>query len=172
MGETDLITNILFYIFACLLILSAILSIFSKKVLYSILWAVSVFVCTSGLFYLLGSEYNSIVQFMIYCTAVPVILAFAVMFTDYFRDKKIYLTRGKRLYISFLAVGICISLIVFILNLTEGDFSYVFDSPVIIDGIKNLTSITKDIFLKYMYAFEMIALLVLIIAAGVSNHDE
>lgn len=169
MSETDLITNILFYVFAVLLILSAIFSILSKKIIYSILWAVSVFVCTSGLFYILGSEYNSVVQFMIYCTVVPVILAFAVMFTDYFKDKKIYLTENKRLYISFLAVGICISLIIFILNLTSDDFSYIFDNlPV----INNMVSITKDIFLKYMYAFEMIALLVLIIAAGVSNHDE
>ena len=169
MSETDLITNILFYVFAVLLILSAILSILSKKIIYSILWAVSVFVCTSGLFYILGSEYNSVVQFMIYCTVVPVILAFAVMFTDYFKDKKIYLTENKRLYISFLAVGICISLIIFILNLTSDDFSYIFDN---LPAINNMVSITKDIFLKYMYAFEMIALLVLIIAAGVSNHDE
>ena len=172
MLESNLITTIMFYLFAGILILSVVFSIFSKKILYSILWAISAFLCTSGIFYLLGNEYNSIVQFMIYCTVVPILLSFAVMFTDYHKDKHLYITQKPRLYGSFFAIGLCVSLILFILNLTGTDISY-FDMPTqAIDNTQNLISITKDIFLKYMYAFELLALIVLIIAAGVSNHDE
>ena len=171
MTENNLIMNIMFYLFAVILIASVLCSIFSKKIIYSILWAISVFICTAGLFWFLGNEYNSVVQFMIYCTAVPILLAFAIMFTDYYKDNKIHITQKTRLYGSFLATGLCILLVFFVLNQTSADLPYE-EITVIADSTQNMLSITRDIFTKYMYAFELIALVILVIIAGVSNHDE
>ena len=73
---------VIFYIAAFILILFALLSMFLKNVIYSLLAAVMVFFDAALLFYVLGSEYNAIIQAAIYGLAVPVIIGVSIMFTN------------------------------------------------------------------------------------------
>ena len=72
---------IIFYIASALIITSACISMFAKNIIYSLLAAILVFFSVSVIFYMLGSEYNAIIQAAIYGFAVPVIIGLSIMFT-------------------------------------------------------------------------------------------
>ena len=73
---------IIFYPLAIALILATIFAISFRNIFYSLLSSIVVFFITGVLFYILGSEYNAIIQIAIYGVAVPVILGLAIMFTN------------------------------------------------------------------------------------------
>ena len=78
---------IVFYPAAILMILFAILAIKFRNIFYSLICAIGVFFLAGLFFYILGSEYNAIIQIAIYGVAVPVVLGLAVMFTNLKNEK-------------------------------------------------------------------------------------
>jgi len=172
MLSNNLITSIMFYLFSLILILSALFTLFSKKIVYSLVSAIAVFLSSAGLFFTLGAEYNSVIQFTVYCTAIPILLAFAIMFTDYYKDSKITLTTKPRFYLSFLIIGIALSIFIFILKLNTLSLDNWTNSIIDINNFRVFASITEHIFMHYIYAFEFLALLLLIVIVGISNHDK
>ena len=65
------------------------MSIKFKKIFYSLLCAITVFFLAGFFFYVLGSEYNAVIQIAIYGIAIPVILGLAVMFTNLKKDESV-----------------------------------------------------------------------------------
>ena len=53
-----------------------------NNIFYSLLSAIIVFFIAGMFFYVLGSEYNAVIQIAIYGVAVPVIHGLAIMFTE------------------------------------------------------------------------------------------
>ena len=78
---------IIFYPSALLMILLALFAIGLKDIFRSLLCAISVFFLTGLVFYILGSEYNAVIQIAIYGVAVPIILGLAIMFTSHKKEK-------------------------------------------------------------------------------------
>ena len=74
--------EIIFYSASFLIVVFGILALFFKNIFYSLLSAICVFFITAIFFWLLGSEYNAIIQLAVYGFAVPVILGLGIMFTD------------------------------------------------------------------------------------------
>ena len=85
---------IIFYIASFILIGFALMSMLFKNIIYSLLCAIMVFFSASIFFYILGSEYNAIIQAAIYGLAVPIIIGLSIMFTT--RKNKPY--KESRLY--------------------------------------------------------------------------
>ena len=108
---------IVFYPAAVLIILFAIMAIKFKNIFYSLLSAIAVFFFAGYFFYILGSEYNAVIQIAIYGVAVPVVLGLAVMFTNLKNEKKSEELSPNLKYIMFLTGGM-FSLIVLHLLLT------------------------------------------------------
>ena len=79
---------VLFYISSSLLVIFAICSLFSKKIINSLLWAILTFFAGGLIFYILGSEYNAIIQALIYGLAVPIIIGLSIMFCTNDETKK------------------------------------------------------------------------------------
>ena len=71
---------VFFYIASVGIILFALLSLFAKNVIYSLLWAILVFFFGAVIFFILGSEYNAIIQAAVYGLAVPIIIGISIMF--------------------------------------------------------------------------------------------
>ena len=72
---------VIFYSASVLITIFALLALFARNVVYSLLAAVVVFFFGALFFYVLGSEYNAIIQAAIYGLAVPVIIGVSIMFT-------------------------------------------------------------------------------------------
>ena len=72
---------IVFYPAAAVMLLFALLTIKFNNIFYSLLSAIVVFFLAGMFFYVLGSEYNAVIQIAIYGVAVPVILALRIVYS-------------------------------------------------------------------------------------------
>ena len=164
-------TALIFYPTALIIIIFSVLTIFSKKIVYSLISAIVVFMAAGLIFYLLGAEYNAVIQLTIYGLAVPILLAMAIMFTDVRNEKNTILT-GARKFVIITAVLLIAMSVVYLtaiaINLTA--------IPIFSDANTNLNSfrifdaITDGFFTSYLIAFELFSILLLAVVAGVSDN--
>src|SRR4030095_12386418 len=73
---------IAFYLFAALTIASAILVIFARNPVHSVLWLILAFFNAAGLMLLLGAEFIAMLLVIVYVGAVAVLFLFVVMMLD------------------------------------------------------------------------------------------
>ena len=77
-----MITILAFYLFATLTIAPAILVIFARNPVHSVLWLILAFFNAAGLFLLLGAEFIAMLLVIVYVGAVAVLFLFIVMMLD------------------------------------------------------------------------------------------
>jgi NADH-quinone oxidoreductase subunit J len=77
-----LIALIAFYVFAGLTIASAILVIFARNPVHSVLWLIVAFFNAAGLMVLAGAEFIAMLLVIVYVGAVAVLFLFVVMMLD------------------------------------------------------------------------------------------
>ncbi len=77
-----MITTLMFYMFAAVLIISALMVITSKNPVHSVLWLILAFFNAAGLFLLLGAEFAAFILIIVYVGAVAVLFLFVVMMLD------------------------------------------------------------------------------------------
>ena len=94
-----MIASLAFYLFAFVLILSALFVISAKNPVHSVLFLILAFFNASGLFVLLGAEFVAFILAIVYVGAVAVLFLFVVMmldisFADLRRDSMQYIPLG------------------------------------------------------------------------------
>src|ERR1051325_3776254 len=77
-----LITNLLFYIFSTILVLSSMAVITVRNPVHAVLFLIFAFFNSAGLFILLGAEFISMLIVIVYVGAVAVLFLFVVMMLD------------------------------------------------------------------------------------------
>ena len=77
-----MIAILAFYLFATLTILSAVLVIFARNPVHSVLWLIVAFFNAAGLMLLLGAEFIALLLVIVYVGAVAVLFLFIVMMLD------------------------------------------------------------------------------------------
>jgi NADH-quinone oxidoreductase subunit J len=77
-----MITILAFYLFATLTVTSAILVIFARNPVHSVLWLIVAFFNAAGLMLLLGAEFIAMLLVIVYVGAVAVLFLFIVMMLD------------------------------------------------------------------------------------------
>ncbi len=165
---------LIFYPAAILMIVFALLTLKFKNIFYSLISAIMLFFIVGLLFYVLGSEYNAVVQIAIYGVAVPIILGLAIMFTDLKKDSE---SVGKISGIKFFAIlfGGVFVLAVFYLILTSLLVSPMgFDVTEVVgnSSVQVLNAFGHGIFIKYVWAFELVSLILTITVVGLTLLDK
>src|SRR5438067_8160870 len=77
-----LIAILAFYLFATLTIGSALLVIFARNPVHSVLWLIVAFFNAAGLMLILGAEFIALLLVIVYVGAVAVLFLFVVMMLD------------------------------------------------------------------------------------------
>ena len=77
-----MITLIAFYLFAAMTVGSALLVIFARNPVHSVLWLIVAFFNAAGLMLLLGAEFIAMLLVIVYVGAVAVLFLFIVMMLD------------------------------------------------------------------------------------------
>src|SRR5512137_852726 len=77
-----MIQTLAFYLFATLVIASAVLVITSRNPVHSVLWLIVAFFNAAGLIVLLGAEFIAMLLVIVYVGAVAVLFLFVVMMLD------------------------------------------------------------------------------------------
>src|SRR5215203_52364 len=74
-----MITILAFYLFATLTVTSALLVIFARNPVHSVLWLIVAFFNAAGLMLILGAEFIAMLLVIVYVGAVAVLFLFIVM---------------------------------------------------------------------------------------------
>ena len=77
-----MITILAFYLFATLMVTSALLVIFARNPVHSVLWLIVAFFNAAGLMLILGAEFIAMLLVIVYVGAVAVLFLFIVMMLD------------------------------------------------------------------------------------------
>ncbi len=71
-----------FYLFAICVIAGGLFTVISRNPVHSVLWLILAFLCSAGLFVLLGAEFVAMLLIIVYVGAVAVLFLFVVMMLD------------------------------------------------------------------------------------------
>ena len=161
---------VFFYIASVGIILFALLSLFAKNVIYSLLWAVLVFFFGAVIFFILGSEYNAIIQAAVYGLAVPVIVGVSIMFRGKPQKDDSSVKKFVLPYVTIMCAGIFVLAFVYLImmSLVMMPDTFHLMKAVHITAFDNISAFAKGIFVDYVWAFELVSLLLLIVIAGIS----
>jgi NADH:ubiquinone oxidoreductase subunit 6 (subunit J) len=81
-GDALMDADLLFFLFfAAVIIISALMVLFSKDIVRSVMWLALAFVGVAIVFIFLNAEYLAIFQIIIYVGAVAVLMLFGIMLT-------------------------------------------------------------------------------------------
>ena len=141
---------------------SVLITIFA---LLALLAAVVVFFFGALFFYLLGSEYNAIIQAAIYGLAVPVIVGVSIMFTTRSGSRaKSFITP----YITLLCSGIFLLAFIYLVMMSLAMSPDTFHTMelVQVNAFDTIRAFARGIFINYVWAFELVSLLLTIVIAG------
>src|SRR5215469_17226598 len=102
-----MIETIAFYLFSAVLVASAVMVIFSRNPVHSVLFLILAFVNAAGLFVLIGAEFLAFILIIVYVGAVAVLFLFVVMMLD------VDFAELRQGFITYLPIGSAIGIILF-----------------------------------------------------------
>lgn len=162
-----MLEQIVFYVFASLLVLSASMVITVRNPVHAALFLVLAFFCSAAVWLLLQSEFLAIVLILVYVGAVMVLFLFVVMLLD------INLAPLREGFARFLPVGLFFAALMMVsMGLIVGSDTVLsnvnISATIQADSdISNTRALGQLLFTEYLYPFEIAGavLLVAIIAA-------
>ena len=156
-----MITTLLFYSFAAVLVVAALGGITSRNPVHSALVLVLAFFESAMLWLLMGAEFLAIVLILVYVGAVMVLFLFVVMMLD------INVERMREGYTRYLALGIGVAVIV-ILEIGHVIWFRSQELPFLTvpephpAGYSNTKELGSVLYTEYVYAFELAAVVLLL----------
>ena len=159
--------EIIFYVFASILLLTSLGVILFKNPVYSAISLILSFITSAALWLLLQAEFLAIVLILVYVGAVMVLFLFVVMMLnidDVVRTSKFNKMAPFALFIGLIIVAELITLI----WIRSDQFSVVTVPTGFLDSsVSNTTALGTALFTDYLYSFE-IAGFILLLAIVVS----
>ncbi len=159
-----MIETIAFYLFSAVLVASAVMVVFSKNPVHSVLFLILAFFNAAGLFILLGAEFVAMILVIVYVGAVAVLFLFVVMmldinFADFRKGINSYLPFGI-----FLGVVLFIELVFLVFQtwvVPTGGASIAAPTPATAQ-IANTRALGQLIYTHYLYVFQVSGLILLV----------
>jgi NADH-quinone oxidoreductase subunit J len=161
-----MIALIAFYLFATVTIASAVLVIFARNPVHSVLWLILAFFNAAGLMLLTGAEFIAMLLVIVYVGAVAVLFLFVVMMLDVdFASLRSGFTRN-------LPFGLLIALV--LLAEIVIAFSAKRDGPVLQhasatpppNAIPNIEALGTLLYTRYLFVFELAGFILLVAMIG------
>jgi NADH-quinone oxidoreductase subunit J len=162
-----MITAILFYVFAAILLVSAAMVVSSRNPVHSVLFLILSFFNAAALFLIAGAEFLAMILVIVYVGAVAVLFLFVVMMLDV--DFEAFRTGYQR----YLPVGATVGVVLFIeLALVLGGWQLAPGSgqlrmsPMPSGGISNTEAIGRILYTDYVFLFQTAGLVLLVAMIG------
>lgn len=163
-----ILQTLAFYLFAAVLLASAVMVIASRNPVHSVLFLILAFFNAAGLFVLMGAEFLAMILVVVYVGAVAVLFLFVVMMLD------INFVELRQGFIRYLPVGAAIGLVLLAeLVLITGawtvapDVPGAFAAPVPPAGeVTNTHALGALLYTRYVYLFQAAGLILLIAMIG------
>ncbi len=171
-----MIQAIAFYLFAGLVIASAVMVIMSRNPVHSVLWLILAFFNAAGLMVLVGAEFIAMLLVIVYVGAVAVLFLFVVMMLDIdFAAMRAGFVKNFPLGLAVAAILLA-ELVLGIGAYSAGGLELGSAESVAVQGLgeSNIEAIGRLLYGPYIFLFEVagIILLVAMIGAIVLTHRE
>jgi NADH-quinone oxidoreductase subunit J len=164
-GNSVTADAILFWILALVTLASALTVILVPNPIYSALSLVMTMVGISALFVTLGAYFIAGVQLIVYAGAVMVLFVMVLMLFDLKHELQAF-TQGKLSgAVKIGAVGMLAGLVVGAILMSSGDGGAALVAPAV-EGDQT-KALGKILFSQYLFGFEVLGVLLLVIAVGV-----
>ena len=163
-----IIETIVFYLFACLTVASAILVVSSRNPVHSVLFLILAFFNSAGLFVLMGAEFIAFILVIVYVGAVAVLFLFVVMMLD------VDYAEFRAGFTKYMPIGAVVGLILVV------ELAFVLGSGVLnlepaaplaaptpaLQDTTNTEAIGNLLYTKYVYLFEAVGVVLLVAMIG------
>jgi NADH-quinone oxidoreductase subunit J len=164
-----MIETIAFYIFAAVLVASAIMVVFSKNPVHSVLFLILAFFNAAGLFILLGAEFVAMILVIVYVGAVAVLFLFVVMMLDI---NFVELRQGINTYMPFgifLGVVLFVELVFLVFQglvpTQAAQLAAAAPAPMAME-VSNTRALGQLLYTHYLYIFQVSGLILLVAMIG------
>jgi NADH-quinone oxidoreductase subunit J len=159
-----MITLLAFYLFATVTITSAVLVIFARNPVHSVLWLILAFFNAAGLMLLLGAEFIAMLVVIAYVGAVAVLFLFVVMMLDIdFSTLRSGFTRN--LPFGLLIALVLLAEIVIAMSAMKAGPTLAGAAP----GprpVQNIEALGLELYSRYLLPFELAGLILLVAMIG------
>ena len=157
---------LLFYTFSFTIIVSALMVIFSKQPINSVLFLIFSFINASGLFLLAGAEFLALIIVIVYVGAVAVLFLFVIMMLD-FNPETIKEETKKYLPVG-LMVGSILFLEIILMMYSPEIFSEEFKiiGRIVETDLTNTEILGGLIYTEYFLQFQMAGFILLVAMIG------
>ena len=161
-----------FYLFASVVVLSAVLTITARNPVHSVLWLILAFFNAAGLMLILGAEFIAMLLVIVYVGAVAVLFLFVVMMLN------IDFAEARQGFTKYLPFGLFVAVILIaeVLIATQawsaGPIVLANRTSVTPATIPNIEALGALLYTRYLYLVEAagLVLLVALIGAIVLTH--
>lgn len=146
--------NIIFYVFAALTVLGALLVISAKNPVRAVIAKVFTFFAAAGVWLTMQQEYLALLLIVVYVGAVLVMFLFVVMMLDI----DIVIKQKKLVFYWPIVILLCACLAVLISIVV----SHTFADETMTGGLGTVENLGREMFSnKYLYAFELAGMVLL-----------
>ena len=161
---------LLFYVFAAVTVLGALVVVTQRNPVYSLLSLVGAFFGLCGLYVLLEAPFLAVVQIIVYAGAIMVLFLFVVMVLNVPREDAAEWDRAHPLYRPMaVRVGAMLAVLLAL------EFGWALSRTTTIGGavnavpstvVSDVTELGKVLFTDYMFAFEVTSILIIAAMVG------
>ena len=163
-----MIQALVFYLFATVTVLSAVMVVTSRNPVHSVLFLILAFFNAAALFLLMGAEFIAMMLVVVYVGAVAVLCLFVVMMLD------INFTALRQGFQTYLPIGLLIGVVLFVeILISLGAWSI---GPEMIAAasaptpapadVSNTKAIGKLLYTQYVLLFQISGLILLVAMIG------
>ncbi len=156
------IYDFIFYLFAVVTIVSAIMVVTSDNIVRSAFYLLATFFGVSGIYVLLGADFVAVTQIMVYIGGILILLLFGVMLTSNITHVEIKKGTTK-LIPSIVAIGVFLGAVSSIMMRTEWR-TQLAELPQ-----TTSYSLGKLLLTDYVLIFELLGILLLIALIGAAS---
>ncbi|MBS3961765.1 MAG: NADH-quinone oxidoreductase subunit J [Sandarakinorhabdus sp.] len=162
-----MIQAIVFYLFASVVVASALMVILARNPVHSVLWLILAFFNAAGLFLVIGAEFIAMILVIVYVGAVAVLFLFVVMMLD------VDFTAMRSDFTRFLPLGLLLGLVLAIELILVGAVWVIGDlaleSRAAVApgaGLSNTQAIGTILYTDYVFIFQLAGMILLTAMIG------
>ena len=163
-----IISTIAFYLFAGMIIASAVMVIAARNPVHSVLFLILSFFNASGLFVLLGAEFLAMILVIVYVGAVAVLFLFVVMMLN------INFVELRQGFLQYLPIGGLVGIILLIelffviaAGLADPEVVALASAPIPpISELTNTEALGQLLYTRYVYLFQAAGMVLLVAMIG------
>lgn len=163
-------SSILFYAMSAIIVASALSVVLTANPIFSALFLSVTMVLLAFVFFLLEANFIAGVQLIVYAGAVMVLFVMVVMLFDLKKEKQIF-SKGR--FTGFVKIASAGWLCGLISATAVISSELIETNPQVKSGVSNFAqlaqtkNLAQELFTKYLFAFEALGILLLLVAVGV-----